>query len=427
MAAIVLPLPLVPIAAPEPPARPFRGHNMVANAATVGGQYSPWPGAARNVLACVNFPCDLFRDHNGLFGMVSDPNEDIAFDCQGVQHQDPLPLQLAPSADFNLWTRANWAEVIDSFEQLPAFQLEINRLKEQLSHKSAPASLAEVFRATDIGMAVRTLTTLFENIRLLALAPNVPPPHHWNDPIVTLLDDAGSRAVTDRFAEFAAKHAEDRVQFMTSSTVRSPWVWQYINTIGATYKKVLDTISVAGVTPQLMDILTSKIVWPTDPSIEVDLRAFRVRAGLLKLASESRPSLWLRVYESFWSFSLAQIVDVRHTKFLSVGANMADHKFWVADQAKGAAKLIASAKPASDKPSSFSTIKQKQATSKRPRNEIQRPDQRKQQRVDKTEATPAGDNSNAAPTLYTKCTKCQSPTPHGRALTNPLCFKCRTK
>ena len=97
-----------PAAVPDAPARPFRGHTMVANAATVGGPHSPWAGAARNCLACVNFPCDLFRDHNGLFGMISDPDEEIAFDCQGVQHHDPIPAPAALSSDFNLWSRAHW-------------------------------------------------------------------------------------------------------------------------------------------------------------------------------------------------------------------------------------------------------------------------------------------------------------------------------
>ena len=424
MAALAaLPLPPNP---PLAPARPFRGHTMVANAATIGGPYSPWPGAARTCLACVNFPCDLFRDHNGLFGMIADPHEEIAFDCQGIQHHEPIPAAVGPSHDFNLWTRANWAEVIDSFEAMPAFQLEINRLKDLLTRKAAPASLAEVFRATDVGMAVRTLTNMFENIRLLALAPNAPAPHHWNDPIVTLLDDAGSRAVTERFAEFAALHADDRVQFMASSTVRSPWVWQYVNTVGATYKRVLDTVAVAGVTPDLMVILTSKVVWPTDPSIEVDLQAFRVRAGLLKMAAESKPALWLRIYESFWSSSLAQIVEARHTKFLSTGANIADHKLWALAATKISSYKAAGTKPSGDK--AQLTWKQKREA-KRGREDGPSHDNRKQHSSDKPQhlaykqdhPAPGG----AAPTLYTKCTKCGNPTPNGRPLPNPLCIKCR--
>jgi hypothetical protein len=401
---------------------------MVANAATIGGPHSPWPGAARTVLACVNLPCDLFRDHNGLFGMIADPAEDIAFDCQGVVHIEilPGPLAAASPSDLNLWTRANWAEVIDSFEVLPPFQLEINRLKDQLARKSAPASLAEVFRATDVGMAVRTLTNMFANIRALALAPLAPPVHHWNDPIVALLDDAGSRAVTDRFAEFAAAHADDRVQFMSSSIQRSPWVWQYVNTVGSSYKKVLDTIAVAGVTPDLMDILTAKVVWPTDPSIEVDLRAFRIRAGLLKLASESRPELWLRVYETFWSTALAQIVEVRHTKFLAVGANMSDHKLWALAQSK---VPVAKLSTGQDKPTSVKqTWKQKRESgSKRDRDGQPRPGDPLRNLNIRTDKQ---DNSAPVPApkpMYTKCTKCETPTPHGRPLPNPLCLKCRGK
>jgi hypothetical protein len=369
--------------------------------------------------------------------MLADMNEDIAFDCQGVDIPEQLdadPLLPEPILEAVLFTRAEWRQVIESFQEIPVYQLEINRLRDQMMKKAAPASLAEILRATDSSQAVRTLTNLFESMRRLGLAPNAPRPAEFNDPLVQLLDEAGARVSTERFGEFCKKRAADRVQLMRTSADRVPWAWDYINSSAAAWAKACESIAVAAVTPDIMTLLTVKIVWPADPNTEVDLRAFRVRVGLLYLASLSRPELWLRVYELFWTATLAAIVDVRHTKFLSQGSNLADHKIWAADQSKKTAR--ASGSGSND--IQIKGWKERRDMKRKPGTE-QAASRDKYRKLDgdahagrKLE----GDaNSGLVPKqakpidkpakTFTKCSKCGKPSPHGRPVASPLCIICR--
>jgi RNA polymerase-binding transcription factor DksA len=320
------------------------------------------------------------------------------------------------------------------FYVLNPLELELFRIREEIASPSkAPRSFAELMRSGDAASSIRTATGLFNTLRDIAAAfqNNLAHNDAMNETTVKILDDEGARVITERFSEFAKAHSSDRPQLVlcvNGEPTSKEWVWHYLNSLASSWQKYCAILPAQTPTRPLMDILVTPILWPSDPTVMMDMQALRVQAGLLSIAANVTRDRTILQQASYWSTNLQLIIENYYVKVVHGKANLAE---WSALSQSRRAPTFKRPRP--DSPHSSPNKKSEKNTSwKKRRSDF----------VDGRKKKPAPDSKSSADRdskakpdhpqvklekIFDKCEKCGKTPPEGKLSAFPTCFPCRKK
>jgi hypothetical protein len=335
--------------------------------------------------------------------------------------------------------RQDWLDLLLAFHVLTPVELELFRIREEIAAPlKAPRSFAELMRSGDTASSIRTATGLFNTLRQIAGAMQNNPEgaqHNeaMNETTVKILDDEGSRVITERFSEYAKIHASDRPQLVVcvnGESTTKEWVWHYMNALANAWQKHCMILPAQTPTRPLMDILVTPVTWPSDPTIMVDLQALRVQAGLLSIAANVTRERTVLHQAEFWSGNLQRIREIYYVKVVLGKANLAE---WAALSASARGGTAKRPRPDTDQvtdpePSAWKKKRADLAAEKKKKSQFSRD---KSARDGKAKTAAPADAPTAAADKpekkYSKCDKCGKSAPDGRLSAFPSCYPCRKK